>query len=137
LLRQRARCPHQQLVLLSGDIHEALAVALHPKGGALPIYQLVSSPVTNTQRGVLQWVAHTASRITRHIELQGDRLRIEPLSGVGDARRNFYAALNVGIVEVDARGGSASPIRSRLRFKVLAPSPGAGDLAVVFDSGEL
>ena len=132
LIRQRQRCQSQQLVLLSGDVHESLAVTLRPKGAKLPIYQLVSSPVTNTQRGWMQWLAHTASRLTRRIDVPSGPLPVELLPGVGDARHNPYADLNVAVVEVDA-----APARVTLRFKVLAPTPDGGALRVVFDSGAL
>lgn len=131
LLRQRRRRPRQQLVLLSGDIHESLVAALHPPGG-MPIYQLVSSPVTNTSRGLLPWLAHQASRTIRSIACNGARLPVTLLTGTPGAGENPHADLNVGLVTVDADAEEA-----RLRFEILAPVAGEPGLQAVYDSGPL
>lgn len=131
LVSQRQRRPTQQLVLLSGDIHESLAVALEVMPGALPLYQFVSSPVTNTERDLLQWLAHRGSEWTGAVEFGRSRLPVALLSGVPPADANPSAELNVGIVDVDASRDAAN-----VRYRVLSPSAG-GDLEVVFDSGTL
>lgn len=131
LVQQRARRPRQQLVLLSGDIHESMAVALSPSHG-LPVYQFASSPLTNTSSGLLPALAHAASRSLRSIEFRQAPLKVELLPGVARAKRNPCADLNVGIVEVDASAEDA-----RVRFKVLSPSPAHPGLELVFDSGPL
>jgi alkaline phosphatase D len=132
LLEQRARRPRQQLVLLSGDIHEWMAAALKPSPDVLPIYQLTSSPLTNSSHGVLPALAHAASRTLRSIEFRRGRLPVELLPGSTKASQNPHAELNVGIVEVDAGIHEAS-----LRFKVLAPSAAQNELELAFDSGPL
>jgi alkaline phosphatase D len=132
LLQQRARRPRQQLVLLSGDVHEWMAAALKPPLDVLPIYQVTSSPLTNTSRGFLPALAHAASRTLRSIEFRQGRLPVELLPGADKASRNPGADLNVAIVEVDAGVDDAS-----LRFKVLAPSATNDELEIAFDSGPL
>jgi alkaline phosphatase D len=132
LIEQRARRPRQQLVLLSGDIHESMVAALKPSPKALPIYQVTSSPLTNTAGGLLPWLAHAASRTLRSVECRRGRLPVELLPGSAGATRNPCADLNIAIVEVDA--GAAEAL---LRFKVLSPGAAHEDLELIFDSGPL
>ncbi|WP_164019233.1 alkaline phosphatase D family protein [Pyxidicoccus trucidator] len=135
LLAHQRRCPGQRVVLLSGDVHLGCAFAidwLGDSGGTM--YQFTSSAVTHLRRGFSAWAAGHLLRTELLLKLEdGPAARLVRMDGVGDADRNPYSGLNVGVVEVHDRGA-----HSTVRFKLVGQDPRHPDHPVtVFDTGEL
>jgi len=128
-LREHLRqAPGQKLALLSGDVHQGAALALHfPSGGRF--YQFVSSPFTHVDGN---WKAAVARRLAftmRAVRHGAGRLKVERLACEGHARQNPFNGLNVGVVHV-ADGA--------VRFELLTSDGEAPGVArTAYDSGWL
>jgi phosphodiesterase/alkaline phosphatase D-like protein len=124
--------PGQTLVLLSGDVHQGAAAALRwPDGGHL--YQFVSSPMTNTNRGWKERLARHLAFSMRHVRHGADRARVERLVGDRPGQRNPFNGLNVGVVYVEERAASLA-----VRFElVTSDESGPGASRAAYDSGWL
>lgn len=101
-LREHLRAaPGQKLVLLSGDVHQAAALALAwPTGERM--CQFVSSPFTHLDR---DWKARAARRIAfsmRGVRHGASRVAVAGLACAGPAQQNPFDGLNVGVVHVAA-----------------------------------
>ncbi len=123
----------QKLVLLSGDVHEGAALALRwPQGE--PVYQFVSSPVTNAVRDWKERIARQLSFRMGHVRHGAERVAIKRLEGAGPEQRNPFGGLNIGVVHVEDEGAGA-----RVRFELVTydeqGAPGAA--RVVYDTGPL
>ncbi len=129
----RQRHPHQQVVIVSGDVHVG-AVSEITWDDAPPVLQLVSSAVSNVEQrlGRVASEALLEARPTHHTR-EGLRLEAALLRGIEGASENPFPGLNAGLVELRRDGG-----RWRVRLKLVghddADPPGP---RVVFDSGEL
>jgi alkaline phosphatase D len=133
VLRAHQRnAPGQKLVLLSGDVHQGAAVALHwPEGGRA--YQFVSSPVTNAERDWKELIARQLSFTMRRVRHGPDRVAVERLAGTRSGQANPFHGLNVGVVSVEEQGAGAA-----VRFELVTYDervPGAARVA--YDSGQL
>lgn len=120
--------PGQRLVLLSGDVHQAAALALTwPTGERC--HQFVSSAFTHLD---MNWKARVARRLAfsmRAVRHGAGRVGVELLPPAGPAQDNPFGGLNVGVVHV----ADAS-----VRFELLTydgDRPGAARTA--YDSGWL
>jgi alkaline phosphatase D len=132
LRRQRRLFPRQQIVLLSGDIHVGCAATMRFREAPdAPIYQLVSSAVTNAGHGLRQRLAKATTRLLPLAD--GDDFDASLLPGTSAADANPYNGLNVGLLEIET-----TPSGGRLRWRLVShdeAKPGAP--VVVFDSGPL
>ena len=96
--------PNRRVVLLSGDIHEADALAIRRRGRPGTIWQFTSSAFTSPPSTTLRrfnWIA------TRFPNLFEDRFRFE--------RRFLLPKNNIGLVRLTARPGGGHDIRYTVR----------------------
>ncbi len=95
--------PDQRLSFLAGDIHVGCAHELDWDSAANPVYQFVSSGLTNLETKVLRIGARLLMRLNRQVDtLDGDlSAAVRPVRGLKGRNRNPYAALNIGIVQVN------------------------------------
>lgn len=135
LLAHQRRCPHQRLVLLSGDVHLGCAFAIDWLGDEHgKLYQFTSSAVTHLTRGLSSWAAGHLPRTELLLKVtDGPAARLVRMSDVSGVDHNPYNGLNVGVVEVKDAGP-----HSTVRFKLVGQDPRHLDQPVtVFDTGEL
>ena len=96
--------PHQKIVIVGGDIHFGMASQLHRGGRGAPIYQLVSSALSNGESRLVQGVVSLSLRSTRSVE-PSVFTSMERLPGEGAPNdQNPYLGRNVGLVEIQHRG---------------------------------
>ncbi|HEY0710730.1 MAG TPA: hypothetical protein VGG33_28255, partial [Polyangia bacterium] len=105
--------PHQQMALLSGDIHAGWAATLRPAGGK-PLMQLTASALTNHDASMAGTVARALLEITRPLEREVAGLLVAGLEGTPGST-NPYGGLNLGLVEIER----VDEQRSRVRFKLI------------------
>lgn len=101
------RCPRQRLVLLSGDIHIGCVHEMRWPDAARPLVQMVSSGITHHVGLPVQIGSSLSIRWIHRLGVgDGLRAKVRILPGEQGLRRNPYARLNLGLVEVrDARQG--------------------------------
>lgn len=112
LAQHRDAHPHQQMALLSGDIHAGWAATLRPPGGK-PFIQLTSSALTNHDDSMAGTLARALLKATRPFEREVGGLLIAGLEGLPGGT-NPYGGLNLGLVEVEKRNDHCSLIRFKL-----------------------
>lgn len=113
LADHRKAHPHQQMALLSGDIHAGWAASLHPPGGK-PLMQFTSSALTNHDASMAGVVARALLEVTRPLEREVAGLHIAGLEGQSGST-NPFGGLNLGLVEIEKLDRQ----RSRVRFKLI------------------
>ena len=133
LREHKASAPGQKLVLLSGDVHQAAALALRwPTGESA--FQFVSSALTNAERN---WKAVAARRVAfrmRRVRHGAGRMGVELLAPASSAGQNPFNGLNVGVVHVRADEGTGAAVR----FEILTyDEDHPGEARAAFDSGWL
>lgn len=130
LYDHRKRHPKQIIILLGGDVHVGFASELHfPQGDVPPVYQLVSSAVTNRYSPVAQYLASLLPKATGSIgDFLDGEVSAKFLEGEGS---NPYGDLNFGTVEV-TRDAKGYDVRLQLHGVV-----DDDDVQVVYDSGPL
>lgn len=132
LREHKAAAPAQKLVLLSGDVHQAAALALRWPAGERA-YQFVSSPLTNAERN---WKATAARRFAfrmRGVRHGAGRVAVELLPAASDAGQNPFDGLNVGVVHVRTDGEGTG-----VRFELLTYDENRpGEASAAYDSGWL
>lgn len=108
---QRRRWPDQVVVLLGGDIHIGMAHELRFPGHR-PIYQLVSSGLSNPESTFLQMGSAWLARLAEHrgTSVGDPQVQIQRLSAEKEGD-NPFLGLNAGLVEVEETSG---PPRVRL-----------------------
>ena len=114
----QGRHPHQQIVLLSGDIHIGCLHRIVWRDRQPSLYQFISSGVTHDAGRVVQSLSSGIIRLNRRVRVTGGdgpslRARLHLLPGEDGARRNPCGRLNVGIVELQRSAPGAPPT---LRF---------------------
>lgn len=131
LRAHQAEARGQRLVLLSGDVHQAAALALRWPAGERA-YQFVSSPVTNVDMNWKGVVARRLSFSMRRVRHGDERVAVERLARASSAaHRNPFNGLNVGVVHV-GEGGAA------LRLELLTYDEKVrGAARTAYDSGWL
>lgn len=103
LYEHQRRNPHQRVLLLGGDIHIGCAVKfIWRDPDVRPMYQLVSSSVSNLQEALRRKLGRIAPHLDPHLSGGADDLweRIELVHGVPEAKRNPFDGLNAGIVSM-------------------------------------
>lgn len=113
LHEQLRRRPAQRLIVLAGDIHIGCVVRLRWRDpGVPPIYQLVSSSVSN----LLGPLVRKLGKVAAHLDGSDDELWAcaELLAGTAGAATNPIDQLNVGIVECRRDGGGRLDVRLKL-----------------------
>lgn len=106
LFEHQVRNPHQRVLLLGGDIHIGCAVKfIWRDPGVRPMYQLVSSSVSNLTDALRRKLGLLAPYLDPHLTGGADDLweRIELIDGAPDAKRNPFDGLNAGIVSLKKR----------------------------------
>lgn len=98
--------PQQRLILLAGDIHVGCAHKLQWDDGTKPVYQLISSGITNRVEKPIQIGARLLMRLNRRVNTLDGNVKsdVRRLAGVNGRTKNPYAALNVGVVQVSSDG---------------------------------
>jgi alkaline phosphatase D len=101
LFEHQQRNPHQRVLLVGGDIHIGCAVEFVWRDPSVrPIYQLVSSSVSNLTEALGRKLGKLASHLDPHLHGGADDLweRVELLPGAPGADLNPFDGLNVGVV---------------------------------------
>jgi len=132
LREHKASAPLQKLVLLSGDVHQAAALALRwPTGESA--FEFVSSPFTHADRN---WTTLAARRVAFRmpsVRHAAGRMAVELLAPASGGQQNPFDGLNVGVVHVKADGEGAG-----VRFELLTYDEGRpGEARAAYDSGWL
>lgn len=100
LFEHQRRNPHQKILLLGGDIHIGCGVKFVWRDPSVPpMYQLVSSSISNLTDVLTRKLARVAPHLDPHLEGGADDLwsHIELLPGHA-GQHNPYAGLNAGVV---------------------------------------
>lgn len=109
--------PHQKVVLLCGDIHIGCVHRISWDDGTTPFYQVISSPVTHETGLPIQLASKALILLNRRAGTSdgsiGAAVRLVRPERDGNRRKNPYARLNIGIVEVETPSPGAEPT---LRF---------------------
>jgi len=107
LYRQQRECPHQRIVLLSGDIHIGCIHEIRWTDGAGRFHQLVSSGITHCEGALTRHASKLAILMNRRVRMHdgGLEARVRILRGVRGQRRNPYPHLNLGLVSFARRDG--------------------------------
>ncbi len=132
LREHKASSPRQKLVLLSGDVHQAAALALRWPTGERA-HQFVSSPLTNADRN---WKATAARRVAfrmRGVRHGAGRIAVELLPPAAEEQQNPFNGLNVGVVHVKTEGEDAGVRFELLTYDEYRP----GEARAAYDSGWL
>src|SRR5690606_23946731 len=132
---------NQKLVLAGGDVHVgvvgsiAIADQAEPPRAAAdapPMYQLVSSAVSNLESPVKTWAASLLPLMKRGLSVASETSRLnmqfDLLAGVEGARRNPVPELNAGLIRCGYSSGEL-----QVRLQLLAPGP-RGEVREVFSS---
>ncbi len=126
--------PKQRMVIFGGDVHIALLSAILHNEGVQPLYQLISSALSNRENPLLKMFTKAASQF-------GTLLRddsIHPYQGAqlvqaaGDAKSNPYGGLNVGIMTCERHLDEWT-----MRFRLLGCTKDGKGTRVVFESERL
>lgn len=125
------RHPHQQILLLGGDVHTGAAYEVAFEGGPR-WYQLISSAISNSESGILNKAAEVASQAFSEIDVaHGPRADVHLLQATESRHKNPIGALNIGLVDVIETGEGVA-----LELRLVSDS-GDGSPEVVFSSGVL
>jgi alkaline phosphatase D len=105
LARHQRSCPHQQLILLGGDVHVGMINAVQWPALDLSAHQLVSSAVSHSNDGFAGFLATQASKLSAVRQLCGNepsdaRCEVALVGGERPGSSNPYSGLNLGIVRV-------------------------------------
>ncbi len=117
LRRHQQRHADQRIIIVAGDIHVGLAHRLHWTDSDRELVQFVSSPVSNVEGRLFRTVARWLPLLTNGW-LMGEKdcsWRVRLLEGSGAARRNPFAGLNAGIIELTRKDG-----RWETRLKIVS-----------------
>jgi alkaline phosphatase D len=109
--------PKQKIVLLSGDIHIACVHRLDWRDGAPPMYQVISSGVTNYPGAVISFCSKAIIRMNNSLSTADGSVAadVELVKGSGKPSKNPFGGLNMGLVEVERSQGDAP---ARIRFVI-------------------
>lgn len=116
LFENQRRRPEQRAVLLGGDIHVGCVVQIVWRDTAVkPVYQLVSSAVSNRSDVVTRRLAALAPKIGTELRGEDDALwatvnLVEGRSG----DRNPFEELNVGIIAVTRQANGALNVELKI-----------------------
>ncbi|MEQ8663507.1 MAG: alkaline phosphatase D family protein [Gammaproteobacteria bacterium] len=105
--------PHQRILLQSGDIHIACAHSIAWDDGVRPLWQFVSSGITNQVGPLTQWLSKMSILANRRLELHdGARAAdVRLLAGTDGAECNPYTGLNFGLIEFRREQGGRYAMR--------------------------
>lgn len=100
LLHDHVVATGQHIVIVGGDIHAGAVSRLTWKDSGVTMYQLISSPVTNTEMPLLRKASEIVMHMTDQIETSRGVVESEILTA-GDGTENPVCALNIGLIEFD------------------------------------
>ena len=129
LRRHRERRPRQPIILLSGDIHIGFAHELRWNGHA-PVYQLISSGVSNPEHPVVRWGSAFLGKLNEGDPFGDPPLSFRRLNGRDGHTSNPHLGLNAGLVEVEERDASGP----RFRLSIVGFRDGQDSLTDVYQS---
>lgn len=131
--------PHQQIVILSGDIHAGWAVSLGEgpekvNEGGKPILQFVSSAITNGESSIVGALSNALLRACKAMSGEVAGLHLQDVPGSEGALANPFGGLNAGFVQVNR-----VQEKTTVRLQLVSHGQGieAAEPVTVFDSGPL
>ena len=104
LLDHADRHPRQKLIIVGGDVHIGLVSELVRRDDRPPVWQLVSSAISNTESRLVRTAVSTGSRLFKSPPHATRFQRARLASGVEGHARNPVIPQNVGFIEVQHRG---------------------------------
>jgi alkaline phosphatase D len=125
LRRHQQAHPQQRMVLLSGDIHIGCAAMLRPKEGGPPLYELVSSALTNSLQSLSGPLGKLSGKLIGVADEHDFEAELMPGEGA-----NPFTGLNAGILQVVRTGDDVA-----LRWKLISAEKHSATPRVVFDTG--
>lgn len=111
IYRHQQQNPRQQIVFLSGDIHVGCVHKIRWDAATTPLYQFISSPITNANDAWIRQLSQMMIRLNRRIRTTEPELsgKVQVINGVGEHTRNPFAYLNVGIVDIKTQPPHKDP----------------------------
>ncbi len=98
--------PKQKLVLVGGDVHVGVAAEYRFEDGVPSVWQLVSSPVSNSESPMTQWLAKYPPRLLSEVspDCLNGACDVRLLKGVGATQTNPVTDLNCGLLQFRRSG---------------------------------
>ena len=105
----------QRMILLSGDIHIGCVHEILWHDGAPVLYQVISSGITHSPGFLIQTGSALSIRLNRHIATMDGSLSaaVRLFRGTHGHKKNPFASLNLGIIEIETPSPEARP---KIRF---------------------